>query len=587
VSHPRPCERCGQPFPGAASDNICPRCLAQLGQATWLGESATEATEATADEPQPLPLQPGVLVGTCIGPYRLLEQIGEGGFGEVWVADQEHPIRRRVALKILKSGVDSRQVVARFQSERQTLALMEHPHIAQVFDAGVANCGRPYFVMELLRGRPITIYSQEKQLGHRHRTQLLIDVCHAVHHAHEKGVIHRDLKPSNILVVDLAEGHWVKVIDFGIAKAIESDLGVAAHTLHGQDIGTPAYMSPEQASHSNIDRRSDIFSLGIILYELLTGQNPFSCRTVPETLNLIQHVTPVPPHFKRSSVSEDLSAVCMKSLEKTPARRYQSPRELAQDLARALEGVPVIAADVRWTQFARTLWADPAYAQRYVEVADYIIPHRRQLFQIVSSFVRHFHTTPAPRICDLGCGDGALVGHLASAIPQATFTLVDGSPELLEQARQRLKPTWSATFVNQSFEAIARAGLPIDVVDFVVSSFALHHLTLAEESALFQCAIKSLKRGGWFLNVDVMLSEDPDLTNWHFELWRDWLIEMEKMPGAPGPLRGFPEKGRNNPDNHYNGLPQQLKNLMAAGFVKVDCLYRNSIFGVYCGQKPS
>jgi serine/threonine protein kinase len=217
----------------------------------------------TTDEP--LAERPG----TLIGPYKLLEQIGEGGMGLVFVAEQQHPVRRKVALKIIKPGMDSRQVVARFEAERQALALMDHPHLAKVHDAGTTEAGRPYFVMELVKGVPITDYCDQNRLTPRQRLELFTQVCQAVQHAHQKGVIHRDLKPSNVLVAVHDVTPVVKVIDFGVAKATGPQLtDKTLYTGFAQMVGTPLYMSPEQAGRSSldVDTRSDIYSLGVLLY---------------------------------------------------------------------------------------------------------------------------------------------------------------------------------------------------------------------------------------------------------------------------------------------------------------------------------
>ena len=215
--------------------------------------------------------------GLVIGNYKLLEKIGEGGFGVVYVAEQLRPIKRRVAFKIIKLGMDTRQVVARFEAERQALAMMDHPNIAKVLDAGATEAGRPYFVMELVRGIPITRFCDEQNLSTAERLELFVDVCHAVQHAHQKGVIHRDLKPSNVMVTLHDDKAVPKVIDFGVAKATQTDLtDKTIYTRYEQFIGTPAYMSPEQAQMSglDIDTRSDVYSLGVLLYELLTGGTP-------------------------------------------------------------------------------------------------------------------------------------------------------------------------------------------------------------------------------------------------------------------------------------------------------------------------
>jgi serine/threonine protein kinase len=217
--------------------------------------------------------------GTTIGKYKLLEQIGEGGMAVVYMAEQEKPLRRRVALKIIKLGMDTRQIIARFEAERQALAVMDHPNIAKVFDAGTTQTGRPYFVMELVRGVSISEYCDKNKLDTKERLDLFIQVCNAVQHAHQKGIIHRDIKPSNVMVT-LHDGKPVpKVIDFGIVKATSQRLTEKTlFTRYAQMIGTPAYMSPEQAEMSglDIDTRTDIYSLGILLYQLLTGVTPFS-----------------------------------------------------------------------------------------------------------------------------------------------------------------------------------------------------------------------------------------------------------------------------------------------------------------------
>jgi eukaryotic-like serine/threonine-protein kinase len=238
--------------------------------------TATPVEAATVTE-VPTGQEPGLIVA---GRYQLLEVIGEGGMGTVWLAEQREPVRRRVALKLIKSGMDSREVVGRFEAERQALALMDHPNIAKVHDGGVADGGRPFFVMELVRGVPVTEYCDRARLGVHERLALFIQICQALQHAHQKGIIHRDLKPSNILVTEHEPrgAGVVKVIDFGVAKAIGPSLtDDPVHTKFMQMVGTPLYMSPEQAERrgQDVDTRADIYSLGVLLYELLTGTTPF------------------------------------------------------------------------------------------------------------------------------------------------------------------------------------------------------------------------------------------------------------------------------------------------------------------------
>jgi WD40 repeat protein len=309
--------------------------------------------------------------GDRIGRYKLVHQIGEGGCGIVYLAEQQEPIRRQVALKVIKLGMDTKSVIARFEAERQALALMDHANIAKVLDAGATETGRPFFVMELVTGPRITEYCEQHQLSTRARVELFLHVCHAVQHAHQKGIIHRDLKPSNILVAAQDGEPVPKVIDFGIAKAMEGRLtDQTIFTGFQHFIGTPAYMSPEQAAMANgdIDTRSDIYSLGVLLYEMLTGHTPFDTRellasgldkmreTIRErepkrpSTRLTQHVSARPSEemekFARSRIAElrgDLDWIVLKCLEKDRSRRYESASALAADLERHLKDEPILA----------------------------------------------------------------------------------------------------------------------------------------------------------------------------------------------------------------------------------------------------
>ena len=314
----------------------------------------------------------GTLSGTRVGRYKLLEAIGEGGFGVVYRAEQLEPVRRQVALKVIKVGMDTREVVARFEAERQALAMMDHPGIAKVLDGGATEKGRPYFVMELVRGLPITDYCDHESLDPRQRLELFLDVCHAVQHAHQKGVVHRDLKPSNILVSAQDGAPAPKVIDFGVAKAMHGRLtDKTLFTAYHRFVGTPAYMSPEQAESSalDIDTRADVYSLGVVLYELLTGSTPFergelAKAGLAEIQRILREERPPRPSTRVSTSADavevarrrrveaselakrlkgDLDWIAMKALEKERARRYPAVSELAADLRRHLDDEPVSA----------------------------------------------------------------------------------------------------------------------------------------------------------------------------------------------------------------------------------------------------
>ncbi len=334
----------------------------------------TSPAAGVVETPARHTLQPEEKPGETIGRYKLLQKIGEGGCGVVYMAEQQEPVVRRVALKVIKLGMDTKEVIARFEAERQALALMNHPNIASVLDGGATEAGRPFFVMELVRGVPITKFCDEQNLPTAKRLELFTAVCHAVQHAHQKGIIHRDLKPSNILVT-LHDGVPVpKVIDFGIAKATQGKLtDSTVFTAFEQFIGTPAYMSPEQAEMSglDIDTRSDIYSLGVLLYELLTGRPPFDPKTLlaaglDEIRRIIREVDPPRPSTRLATLTDadrstvatqrgtapahlsvllrgDLDWIVMRCLEKDRTRRYETPSALATDIVRHLDDEPVVA----------------------------------------------------------------------------------------------------------------------------------------------------------------------------------------------------------------------------------------------------
>jgi WD40 repeat protein/tRNA A-37 threonylcarbamoyl transferase component Bud32 len=354
------CPQCGEEMPPDAPEGLCPKCLMKAVQHDDV--NATLGDSHLIEGP-----------GTKIGRYELLELVGEGGMGLVYLAEQKEPVKRRVALKIIKPGMDSAQVIARFEAERQALALLDHPNIAHVFDAGTTEAGRPYFVMEYVKGMSITRYCDERKLDVEQRLRLFREVCEGVHHAHQKGIIHRDLKPSNILVSIHGDRAVPKIIDFGIAKAITQPLTDKTFvTLQGQLLGTPEYMSPEQVDLAvqDIDTRSDIYSLGVVLYELLAGVLPFERESLEkigfsELQRTLREQEPASPSIRLTNLGQqaktiaasrgtqaialarrlhrELEWIPLKAMRKDRCRRYKSASEMADDVRNYLNGNPLLA----------------------------------------------------------------------------------------------------------------------------------------------------------------------------------------------------------------------------------------------------
>src|SRR4051812_48074504 len=361
--------------------------------------SSDAAAAETVDIGRPVaPPRPVHADPEQVGPYRIIERIGEGGMGLVYKAEQRQPVRRIVALKVIRIGMDTEEVVARFEAERQALALMNHPNVAKVYEAGMTETGRPFFAMEFVPGVPLTKYCDDNKLSTRHRLDLFIHVCNAVQHAHQKGIIHRDLKPSNILVTMFDGKPVPKVIDFGIAKATNQQLTQKTlYTRTGALVGTPEYMSPEQAMTSglDVDTRTDVYSLGVILYELLTGMLPFDAKTLnsgslQDMARVIKETEPRKPSTRltgtrltgsaaaapgepspedaarrrqsdprslRRQAQGDLDWIVLKAMEKDRTRRYETANGLAMDVRRYLQDEPVVARPpstlYRVSKFAR------------------------------------------------------------------------------------------------------------------------------------------------------------------------------------------------------------------------------------------
>ena len=477
------CPQCGSALPaGELVGGLCSQCLLKLG---------LEVADNADIEPSTLedPAQFDSRDLDRIGPYKLLEQIGEGGMGIVYFAEQREPIQRRVALKVIKPGMDTKEVIARFEAERQALALMAHPNIAKVLDAGSTEAGRPFFVMEFVQGAPITDYCDTHRLTTRERLELFIQVCGGVQHAHQKGVIHRDIKPTNVLVEIQGDRPHPKIIDFGVAKATQQRLTERTlFTEHGQLVGTPEYMSPEQAEMGglDIDTRTDIYSLGVLLYELLVGAPPFDPIELrqagyDEIRRRIRKEDPPKPSTRVSTLGEesevaaqrrstnpkaleqrlkgDLDWITLKALEKDRTRRYSSATELASDVRRHLEHEPVSASP------PSAVYRIRKFAGRHRGgVAAALVIAALLVAGLVSTTGLYVRSERARTVAE----QEALRNELEAKAIQAV--LLEDEPSYIELARQAL--------------AMHRAALGEDNPELLVH--LIRHLSILELSYLFK-----------------------------------------------------------------------------------------------------
>ena len=468
------------------------------------------------------------LAGRMIGPYHLLQKIGEGGMGEVWVAEQDKPIHRRVALKLIKAGMDTKQVIARFESERQALAMMDHPAIARVFDAGETEDGRPYFVMEHVQGIPITAYCDQNRLTNRERLELFKHVCEGIQHAHQKAIIHRDLKPSNILVAIQDGVPTPKIIDFGVAKATAQSLTERTmYTELGMMVGTPEYMSPEQAEMTgqNVDTRTDVYSLGAILYELLVGALPFDPKELrragyDEIRRKIREEDPPKPSTRLSTMGEastaqamkrrterpalirqirgDLDWITMKTLEKDRTRRYGSPSDLAADIDRYLQHQPVVAcppsALYKTKKFVRRHRFGVGVASTIaILLAAFTVTTAMQARRIARERDRaNQQAETARQVSDF------LVGLFQVTDPEEGRGRDISAREILDRGSQRIatelreQPAVKATMLNTLGKVYRNLGLFDKALNLAQESFDLRQKLFPEESEEVASSLSTL-----------------------------------------------------------------------------------------------
>ncbi len=515
------------------------------------------------------------------GDYELLHEIARGGMGVVFKARQRS-LDRIVALKMISAGeFATKEQALRFRVEAEVAARLQHPNIVRIYETG-EHVGRPYFSMDYVAGGNLAALVREKPLPAKRAAAYVKTIAEAIHYAHEQGILHRDLKPSNVLIDDADQP---RVTDFGLAKRMTKESFL---TVTGDVMGSPSFMPPEQAGGKGVKagRSSDVYGLGAILFYLVSARPPFVAGNVAETLHHVLNSDPVSPRMYNPGVPAELAAVCLKCLAKGPEKRYQTAQEVADELRRFLNDEPILALSPFGVDFSQLHWAKSAYAREYLDDADEIIPVRRYLFSVLASFLQSFRSPGPVRVCDFGCGDGALDQEISRLDGTIDLTLVDGSSEMLEAARQRLGGASQVRFVQATFDAVIRGDVRLGPFEFIVSSFAIHHLNPTERTAFLFRAVRMLVPGGWFLNLDVGLSDDAALTEWHFARWREQVAAQQARVAKSKLPPDLVERVRRDPDNQFSTITSQLNSMRSAGFVEVECLHRDGIFVLYCGRNP-
>jgi serine/threonine protein kinase len=565
------CPQCGAKISGDGPKGKCPACL--IGLAVGMGTSGTDALESCASQTR---------VSRYFGDYELLEEIARGGMGIVFKARQGK-LDRLVAVKMILAGeFASREQALRFRAEVEAAARLQHRNIVRIHETGEQD-GQPYFSMDYVEGGNLAMLVREKPLPAKRAAGYVKTIAEAIHYAHEQGILHRDLKPSNVLIDSNDQLH---VTDFGLAKRMQKESFL---TVTGDVMGSPSFMPPEQAGAKSVKagRYSDVYGLGAILFYLITGRPPFVAESAAETLHHVLNTEPVSPRLLNPSVPEDIATVCLQCLEKDTGKRFQTAQQVAEELGRFLRDEPILAPSAKGPNFNQMHWANSEFAHGYLDQADEIVPMRRYLFRLLLSFLESFRSAGSLRVCDLGCGDGTLGEQIRTLAVNAHLTLVDGSAEMLEIAQRRLGQSSNIRFVHAAFDAVFRGDIPLGPFDFVVSSFAIHHLNTSERTALFFRILQQLEPGGWFVNIDIGLPDGAAFTEWQFDLWREWITDREGQQCRTDSLRDVPDLARREPDNKFSSLTGQLNSLRSVGFAEVECLYRHSVFVLYCGRKPA